>query len=354
MKKMTNYLVNLLLIVGLTGFVLWFTLKDNFNEVMGILSQVQFSWLAVIVFVVLFYQLVIGWILTQLTKMSNPHYKLRHGFLNALVASFFHGITPSASGGQFAQVYVFKKQGVAVSDSASVLWMDFVVYQSTMILSVLLLILCRFHYFYTNYSQFFILVLFGFFINGLVIVGLWALAKFPVVYTWLSTKGIVIAHKLHIVKDEQKALTSLQSQLERFASETKRLKNHRILIVKIVIANLFRLALYYSIPFFCAKALGIKIGPELLISVMALSSFVSMINAFIPIPGASGGTEATYVLMFSTILGKLGATTTMILWRVTTYYFIMIIGAIAFIIVKQSAGISVSAYEVKEKVEETK
>ena len=85
------------------------------------------------------------------------------------MASFFHGVTPSASGGQFAQVYVFKKQGVPLSDSASVLWMDFIVYQSTMIASVFILILLRFHHFYTNYSQFFLLVLLGFLVNSLVI-----------------------------------------------------------------------------------------------------------------------------------------------------------------------------------------
>ena len=41
MKKARNYVINILLIVGFTAGVLWFTLKDNFNEVMGILQQVN-------------------------------------------------------------------------------------------------------------------------------------------------------------------------------------------------------------------------------------------------------------------------------------------------------------------------
>ena len=45
MKKARNYVINILLIVGFTAGVLWFTLKDNFNEVMGILTQVNFGWL---------------------------------------------------------------------------------------------------------------------------------------------------------------------------------------------------------------------------------------------------------------------------------------------------------------------
>ena len=43
MKKARNYVINILLIVGFTAGVLWFTLKDNFNEVMGILQPVSYT-----------------------------------------------------------------------------------------------------------------------------------------------------------------------------------------------------------------------------------------------------------------------------------------------------------------------
>lgn len=349
MKKVRNYIINILLIVGFTAFVLWFTLKDNFGEVMEILREVNGGWLIVILIITFLYQAVIGWILTQLTRISNPHYRLRYGVVNAVVASFFHGVTPSASGGQFAQVYVFKKQGVPLSDSASVLWMDFIVYQSTMILSVFILILLRFHHFYTNYSQFFLLVLLGFLINSLVIIGLWALVRFPKVYTWLSTTGIHLASRLHLIKNKDKALASLKDQLDRFGSETTKLKTHKPLIIRVVLANFVRLGLYYLIPFFCALALSLPVSADMILDIMALSAFVSMINAFIPIPGASGGTEATYVLMFSTILGKLGATSSMILWRFASYYLIMILGGLTFIWVKSRPAIVIDRTQEKDR-----
>ena len=348
MKKTRNFGLNIVLIVGFTAFVLWFTLKDNYREVLQILQQISPGWLIVILAIVLLYQWVIGWILTQLTRISNPHYRLRYGVVNALVASFFHGVTPSASGGQFAQVYVFKKQGVQLSDSASVLWMEFIVYQSVMIVTVFVLLLLRFHYFYAHYSQFFLLVLLGFLVNSLVIVGLWALVRFPRIYRWLSTRGLDLGCRLHLVKDPEKARAMLKDQLDRFGSETTKLKSHRPLIIRVVIANFVRLGLYYSIPFFCALALNLPIGPELFLDCVALASFVSMINAFIPIPGASGGTEATFVLMFSTVFGRLGATSAMILWRFVSYYLIMILGGLTFIWVKSRLAVVVSRKEGHE------
>ena len=71
MKKARNYVINILLIVGFTAGVLWFTLKDNFNEVMGILQQVNAGWLIVIIAIAILYQCVIGWILTQLTRIRS-------------------------------------------------------------------------------------------------------------------------------------------------------------------------------------------------------------------------------------------------------------------------------------------
>ena len=333
-NKFQSYFLNVVLILSLTTFVLYFTLKDNYVETFALLKHAKLSWLFIVFAAAILYQAIIGLILKIITNMSNSEYKFRQGFVNALVASFFHGITPSASGGQFAQVYVFKKQNIPFSDSASILWMDFILYQSTMVASVLFLLLIKFKYFYTLHSEFFILVIAGFVVNSLVIVGLYLIVHYKKLYSWITTVGIELGSKIHLVKDKEKTLNSLNAQLERFDLETKKLKNHRPLIYKVVGLNLIRLTLYYSIPFFCAKAIGIEISQGLFINVLALSSFVAMINCFIPLPGASGGTEATYVLMFSTIFSRVGATSTMILWRFSTYYLIMFIGGITFAVFK--------------------
>ncbi len=330
-----SYVFNITLIMVITFLVLYFTLKDSFNDVMGILANANIWWIVLIVILTVFIQVVIGEGLTVLTKISNPHYKRKDGIINALVASFFHGITPSASGGQFAQIYIFKKQGVQLSDSASILWMDFIIYQSTMIVMVLILIILRFAYFKAHFSDLFYLVLVGFLVNSVVIVGLWALVKFPFVYRFITNQGLRLAHKIKIVKDKEKALESLNSQLKRFEKETKRLKEHKKIIVQVIIVNMLRLILYYILPYFCALALNIKADLNLIIDVIALSSYVSMINAFIPIPGASGGTEATFLLLFSHLFGGIATSGIMLLWRFATYYLIMLIGGLTFIYAKQ-------------------
>ena len=333
-KKISSYFFNIILVFSLTAIVLYLTLKDNYVETIELIRNAKLSWIIVVVSLALLYQVIIGLILKTITNMSNKKYSLKQGVVNALVASFFHGVTPSASGGQFAQVYVFRKQDVPLSDSASILWMDFILYQTTMVFSVLFLLVIKFNYFYSNHSEFFIFVILGFLVNSLVIIGLFLIVQYKKIHIWVTTIGVELGCRFRLIKDKEKTVNSINAQLIRFEAETKKLKRHRPLICKVIILNIIRLFVYYSIPFFCAKAIGIEISTSLFINSIALSSFVAMINCFIPLPGASGGTEAVYVMMFSTIFTTVGATSTMILWRFTTYYLIMVNGGITFAIFK--------------------
>ena len=83
--------------------------------------------------------------------------------------------------------------------------------------------------------------------------------------------------------------------------------------------------------FFCAIALHIPIGFDKMLDVLALSSFVAMVNAFVPLPGSSGGTEASFILMFSTLFNRIDVSSIMILWRVMTYYFQTLLGGVVFL-----------------------
>ncbi len=341
MKKiLKSYVFNIALVLGLSGVVLYFSLKDHYEVVLAAINNLTVSWILLIAFVILGYHAIVGKILTKLAKKTNKKYRFMDGYFNALIAALFHGITPSASGGQFIQMYVFKKQNINLSESASILWMDFIIYQATMVFTVLVLLILRFEYFYTNHSELFLLVLLGFFINSFIIVGLWVVTHFKKVYSWISSKGVSLAHKIKLVKDKEHSVKMMDAGIERFVEEATKLKQNKKLLLQIFLWNLLRLFVYYSFPILCALALGINIDPALFIDLIALTSYVSMVNAFFPVPGGSGGTETTFILMFSTVIGFTNATSTMIVWRFFTYYFIMFVGAACYMRFKYISDIS--------------
>lgn len=335
MKKLfSNYFFNLFLILSIGLLVIYFSVSGNTDEIIYAFSQFKLEYLLIGVLMVFLWQFSVGMVLTTFTRITHPKYRYTQGLINSLVASFFHDITPSASGGQFAQFYVFKKQGVGAGESASVLWTEFIVYQSTMCVLGLILILLKFPLFFNEYSNLFIFVIFGFSINTFIIFALYALAKFKSIHRWISTKGVDIAHRLHIVKDKEKTINSINEQLNRFTYEAEHLKEHKKQLFISIILCTFRLVLYYSVPFVIFVGMGAHADFDLFLNCLAMGSFVSIVSGLIPIPGASGGAEAIFVMMFKNLFGSAMVTSAMLIWRFLTYYLLIIVGSLCFLYVK--------------------
>lgn len=338
-KILSNPIYSLALALGFTALVLFLVFKDNYKEILQLLGTVSPLWFLILFLLVIGYHFLIGWNLKILINARHVKYSFLDGLVNAIIASFWHGVTPSASGGQVGQMYVFHKQKVESSIAAGALWADFIIYQATMVIVVLMLILLRFSYFRSNFSNLFLFVILGFIVNSFVIVVLFCGVKFKRLYTFVTQGIINLLDKFHLIKDKARLAENLNLQLTKFTNCAEEFSKEPIVILKCVALQVLRLLIYYSIPFFVYLSMTITPTIDantatLLLDCICLTSYVTMINAFIPIPGASGGTEAIFVLMFTTLFGGVQASAIMALWRFYTYYLLMVIGAITFILFK--------------------
>ena len=348
MKK-KSYILNLLLILGLTIFALWFALKDNFKEVISLLSGVPLYFFIAIIAYGLAYNFFIGLIYQTIVKKNKPGYKYIQGLAVAFVGAFFSGVTPSATGGQFGQAYILKNQGIPLSKGASVLWIDFIIYQSVMVIYTTIIMIFKYAYYQANYSSFFVLVLIGWVVNSSVIVLLSTMAKFPNAYKKLSGKVIKLLNKMKIVKDPEATIANWNQQLESFTSEIHILRDEKKMVLKCALYNVIRLTILYSLPLFIAFCMGINVSISMLPDVITMSAFVMIANAFFPVPGASGGTEAAFILIFSFLFTSVQSRSVMILWRFATYHIVILIGGLTFIYCKSKYDKAKSASQLKEE-----
>lgn len=327
MKK-KNYILNLLLILVITLVVLWFALKDNYKEIVGAITNMNPFYMAIILIWGALFTAVWGGVYWVLGKKFKPDYTLLNGIVVAFTGAFFAGVTPSSTGGQFGQAYILKKQGIGYSDGASILWTDFIVYQTTMMIYVTILFVWKFGEF-AGHNSWLYLCLAGYVVNLIVIIGLYTMAIFPKFYVWLFGKAGKLLDKMHFLKNPEETLARWESQVKNFTSQIGSLSKDWKRLVICMGINFVRLTLLYSLPLPIALALGAKIQHGWLWEVIALSSFVTMANSFIPIPGASGGTE----IMFSSLFYRLFGTMTsavMLLWRASSYYIVILLGALIF------------------------
>lgn len=326
---------NMILLIALMVFALWFALHKDARQVIQLLKNMNPIWAIVVLFMGILYYILAGVNLTWIARRYKKDYTYGEGITCAYSCALFNGITPVGCG-QVAQSYVLKKQHIRMRDGISILWLDFIVFQSVILVYVLVLLILRFGYYYEVHSQWFLLVIAGFIVNSFVIFVLWTLSAFPNLYVMLSNKVVSIGAHLHIIKQPEKTKAAWEEQMTLFQEQILILKQDRMFVVKLALMQFLRMTLFYSIPFFAALALHEPMHFSQMLDVIAMSSFIHMLNALTPLPGDTGWSESAFVLIFSTMFVWNSASAIMLIWRFSTYHLILLIGTILFLRLKRN------------------
>lgn len=326
-KSILKYLLNVIVILFIGGLSIYLSIGSQLDSTIDSLQNCDTKWLIAVFVLMVLYYLINAMNLTVFARVYKKDYKLSQGIVNSFAGVFFNGITPMASGGQFYQVYAFNKQGIKATFSSSILLMVFIVYQSVLVAYTTIIMILRFSYFSSIYSGFFSLAIVGFIINLAVISSLFLGAKSKKLQDFFCNKVIKILAKFHIVKNYYETKTNTERKLEGFRIELTLLQKNRSVLIKSIILNIFKLTLLYSIPFFCGKAMGVDLPWDCFLDLIGITSFVYMISDFVPLPGASGGSEGTFYILLNIFL-KGATSATLLVWRFSTYYVGLIVGGL--------------------------
>ncbi len=331
-KSYLNYAIGIVLLIIATAGVLYLSLKNDAQAIVSILKQS----------IPLYFLLAISLVgLTHfncalaIRKLLLPYYpdlKRITIFKTRMLEQFARGVTPLQSGGQVIQVYALKQFGIGYDHSIFALSVDFVIFQFTAVLIQLIFIL-GYLFKYTSNTILFYGVLLGFIINAAVLAGLFLLLKWQAFHTFIAHHGLRFLHKLRFIKDLDQSRQALDQKILDFSKQLDYILREKKIVIHNCILYLLNLFILNAIPFIMALALRIPIGMDLFFDFMALSLFVAAFNSFIPIPGATGGIEAAFILAYSAFIQDSTLISGMMLgWRFVTYYIFILAGALYFII----------------------
>ena len=254
---------------------------------------------------------------------------------NLLITQFFNGITPFASGGQPAQIYFLKKNGVPIPTGTSIIIQNFMVYQIILVLyGLFAIILNHFFNFFPKVILLKNLIILGFSINALVMIFLLFISKARKLNKVIIKNIVIVLNKLKIVKNKYKVINKLNLTLDRFHENSKSIQNNFKLFFKCLLCNFVAFPLLYSIPLIIIYSTGSITEINFITSFVACS-FVMIIGAFVPIPGGSGGLEFAFARFYGNYITGPVLSTALLIWRFITYYLGMIAGAIALSINKR-------------------
>lgn len=335
-NKKIKYIFNFLLIAIVLAIVLYFSLKDNYQEIISTIFKMNYLWIFVAILFLIIYRLCASLGHYYIIKANNGKVSYLKCFQINLMILFFHGVTPFAGGGQPMEIYFLHKEGISVTKATNITLQNFIVYQIALILAGLFaLIYNRIFNVFPNDNLIKYLVVLGFLINTLVLVVTFILSFGKKTNKFIIEKGIRFLTKIKIIKDEQKVQDKCQKYLQSFHDNAMELKKNKKIVAFTVLINILGLMTLYSMPYPILRGMNVNIN---ILKVVTAIAYVMIIGSFVPIPGGTGGIEYSFIFFFQYLISGSILHAAMLVWRLISYYLGMIFGAIAL-----------SLYRKKEK-----
>ena len=326
-KKSFKILFNLSLIICALGIVLYFSLKDNYKEILNIVFSMNPIYFIIAIILLCLYRFISSIVYHNIVKINNEKVSLLKCFQISFMTLFFNGITPFSGGGQPMEVYYLHKEDVSITKATNITLQNFIVYQiALVIVGILALTYNSIYNLFPNDNFIKKLVVLGFTVNFLVLIFSFILSFGKRIQNFISSKLIKFLAKLNIIKDEEKIQNKISSYLNNFHKNAVRLKKNKRLVLILIILNIIGLCTLYSMPYILAKGMNIKIS---LFDTIVATAYTMIIGSFIPIPGGTGGIEYGFIFFYSYLIKGNVVNALMLVWRFISYYMGMILGSIA-------------------------
>ncbi len=336
-KKIILFVIYSLIAICLLVTVL------SFNDLPAIFEQLKtvdfkYIWLALLM--VLAYLVTYPLSLCVLTKSRGCDIKMSTTYTIAMTEHFFNGITPLATGGQPFQAHSYSRAKIKISESTSLLLINLLIYMAvTTAFSFTGLFF--FKTLTIGVDKWWLpIIVIGYSLNFLMLVIIALLGNSQKVRA-LLIRFVAFLCKFRIFKWLRPKKESIENYFEQVQMAFRDLTKKKGHLTLAIITKIISFAFLYASTFFILLAMHIPVRANNLFLTIAGTSFAITAVGFIPTPGASGGVEGSAGQVFKSIIifvvggsfasASAVANGVMLIWRLLSYYFVMLISLLFYI-----------------------
>lgn len=338
-KSNLKNIINISFIFVLTiGIAIYMLKVDGIDNIVNVIKNVNIYWMFAGIACMVMYWLIESLNLYIISKTMYKDQLFINSFRVSMIGQLFNSITPFSSGGQPMQAVSLVKEGKRISDSANILLIKFIVYQATLVLYTLVIIIFQFSYFKSLVSNFMNLALVGFLVNFAVIVFLVLIGVNKNIVLNASKIFFKLLARIKIVKNPEERMNKLEKSIDNFHANFKMMKKQKMAIFEMVVLSLIQHTVFFSVTYMVYRAFGLS-GVSLF-KIISAQSFLSMVMAFVPIPGAGIAAEGGFLIIFKNFFTPQTINMGILFWRLYTFYLPIIIGSIVMIMVRRREKVS--------------
>lgn len=342
MKNKKTLIWEILFLVLVFGATVYGVFRgEDLERIEEIIERTQKIYLVPAVLCVVFF--IWGESIIIYYMMGTLHVRLKKWtcFLFSSIGFFYSCITPSASGGQPAQIYYMKKKDVPIPVSTLVLMVVTITYKAVLVLIGLGMMVFG-QGFIRKYLTGVLPVFYLGIALNVICVGVLVLLVFHTTLAeTIVSKCLTLLEKIHILRYKESRHEKLRCGMEKYRETAVYFKTHKHVVLYVLgITFVQRFALFLS-TYFVYRAFGLhEFDP---VTIMLLQAAISIAVDMLPLPGGMGISEKLFLTVFIPVFGAGLLLPGMVLSRGLSYYTELLLSALLtlyahFTIKGKSAG----------------
>lgn len=322
LKKYSN-VVFFIIIVGVTALII--LTQVDAQTFLNIIKETKVEFLLLGIGCIFIYWILEAYMLLKLMKREKHNENFSFAFTLTMVGQYYNLLDPSSSGGQPLQLYEMSKKGYGLGAGTAVLVKKYALYQVTItFLAIIATIFCITELHQSLAAAKWLIVI-GLILNVAAVIMIFILIYNPKAGKRILLGCVKLLLKLHILRDPEKNYRKIDHFLGEYKIGIKSLTSEKWETFKLFLISIVQMLIFYSVNYCVYLSLGLHDTNA--ITIISLQAILYVAVAFIPTPGAAGGAEAGFLLIFGPIYGAGNAPIAMILWRFISFYFILVFGA---------------------------
>lgn len=252
--------------------------------------------------------------------------RLRQCLAWSFVGFYVSSVTPSATGGQPAQIYCMSRDGIPPAHGALNMMLIAACYQvATLVYGLVAWLLIPAGRTAMD-GGLGLLLLYGCIVMVALTAGMLTLMFLPGAARSLTGGVLRLLERLHLLKDPTRAREKLELQLAEYAAGAKCIRQYPLLTVRLLGLTLVQLTALFSVPYAVYLAFGLT--GHSLPEVVGVQALLTLAVCNIPLPGAVGPAEGGFVRAFTLFFGAGMVTPAMLVSRGISFYAFLIISAV--------------------------
>lgn len=326
MKKSVKYVINAVVIILLLLLAVNLILKEqSLPEIIETMRMAGPFYLIIGIVLLIVYVACESLIIKYLTKNMGTRIGFPKCFKYSFVGFFFCAVTPSATGGQPAQVLWMARDGIDAGLSSLVLCIVTMIYKAALVVISVTLVLFNLPFVREHIGGMGYVYIFSLAINLVLIFALGLLVYKPVIAERIVMKCLGALSRIKIIKSKEKLINKGRTSIERYKAGSSFIKsNFRVMFIVFLI-TVFQRMCFFSITYVVYRSFGLT-GVSYL-KIVTLQTVLSLSLDILPLPGGMGANEEGFLIMYDNIFTGNFLVSGLLFSRGINYYLLVLIGA---------------------------